>query len=309
MRMPQLMRRKPTPHASVNGKVALQLRPRCGGGPRAAAGRALDHAEQRPRRERRALGRPVGQGRPCPGVDPDLATPVTLPVPDEQAPSPLVEVGLGEREGLVDPNARAPQHNDQTPHPPAVTAISGLAHDRDDLVDRGRIGGVTASFVRRDSAGVMAGHRRRGPRAAGGVQQLMSRHGSLLWRADWFAVCSNRPGPERVANSAAAAYPAGCGSDAISPPHRPNGQRRRADRRPGVSAADSYEREHRRRSPSSLTVQALATGVATVTAVSPANRRRLVAFRGGRVAAPLEAVGDFRYVVKEQSVHRGGAAG
>ena len=37
-------------------------------------------------------------------------------------------------------------------------------------------------------------------------------------------------------------------------------QRHRADRRPGASAADSYEREHRRRSPSSITVQALATG-------------------------------------------------
>jgi hypothetical protein len=61
-----------------------------------------------------------------------------------------------------------------------MTSVSGLTHDRHDLVDRGRIGRVTAAFVRRDSPGVMAGHGRRGPRAAGGVQQLMSRHGSLL---------------------------------------------------------------------------------------------------------------------------------
>ena len=77
MRMPHLMRRKPAPHASLNGEVA-KLRPHCGGAPRAAAGRPVDHAEQRPGRERRALRRPVGQDRPCPGVDPDLATPVTL---------------------------------------------------------------------------------------------------------------------------------------------------------------------------------------------------------------------------------------
>jgi hypothetical protein len=101
-------------------------------------------------------------------------------MPDKQAASPLVQIGLGEREGLVDTNARAPQHNDQTTHPPAMTSVSGLTHDRHDLVDRGRIGRVTAAFVRRDSPGVMAGHGRRGPRAAGGVQQLMSRHGSLL---------------------------------------------------------------------------------------------------------------------------------
>ena len=41
------------------------------------------------------------------------STYITLPVPDEQAASPLVEVGLGEREGpCID--AGAPQHDDQT---------------------------------------------------------------------------------------------------------------------------------------------------------------------------------------------------
>jgi hypothetical protein len=68
-------------------------------------------------------------------------------MPDEQGASPLVQISLGEREGLVDPNARAPQHNDQTTHPPAVASVSDLTHDRDDLVDRGRIGRVRAAFV------------------------------------------------------------------------------------------------------------------------------------------------------------------
>jgi hypothetical protein len=39
---------------------------------------------------------------------------------------------------------------------------------------------------------VMAGHPRRRARTTGGIQQLMSRDGSLLWRADWFAACSSR---------------------------------------------------------------------------------------------------------------------
>ena len=64
----------------------------------------------------------------------------------------------------------------------------------------------------------MAGHRRRRARTTGGIQQLMSRHGSLLWRADGFAACSSR-GDRRtpvrrsspLAGSPAAACPAGCG--------------------------------------------------------------------------------------------------
>ncbi len=98
------------------------------------------------------------------------------------------------------PDACAPQHNDQTAHPPTVTSISGLAHDRDDLVDRGRIGGVPAAFVRWDPAGVMAGHCRRGPGTAGGVQQLMSRHGSLLWGADRLLPALTEPGQKRASH-------------------------------------------------------------------------------------------------------------
>ena len=101
----------------------------------------------------------------------------------------------------MDPKARAPQHNDQTSHPPAVTAVSGVAHDRDDFVDRGRIGRIPPALVRWDPAGVMAGHRRRRARTTGSVQQLMSRHGSLLWRADWFAACSNRRGARMPART------------------------------------------------------------------------------------------------------------
>jgi hypothetical protein len=47
-----------------------------------------------------------------PRVHPHLATAVALPMPDQQTAAALVEIGLGKREGLVDPNARAPEHND-----------------------------------------------------------------------------------------------------------------------------------------------------------------------------------------------------
>ena len=108
-----MMRRKPAPHARVNRKVT-QLRTHRGGAPRAAAGRPVDHAEHRARRQDGAVRDPVGQDRPCPWVHPDLPTAITLPVPNKQAATALVEVGLCEREGLVYPNACAPQHNDQT---------------------------------------------------------------------------------------------------------------------------------------------------------------------------------------------------
>jgi hypothetical protein len=101
-------------------------------------------------------------------------------MPDEQTASPLVQISLGECERLVNPQTGSPKHHDHTTHPPAVTTVSGLAHDRDDLVDRGRIRRIPATLVRWDPPGMMAGHRRRGPGTAGGVQQLMSRHGSLL---------------------------------------------------------------------------------------------------------------------------------
>ena len=65
---------------------------------------------------------------------PDLAPAVALPMANKQAAAALVEVGLGEREGIVYPNARAPQHHDQTTHPPSASGVSRLTHDRDERV-------------------------------------------------------------------------------------------------------------------------------------------------------------------------------
>ena len=161
------------------------------------------------------------------GVHPDLATPVTLPMPDQQTPSPLVQVRLGQRERLMDPQTGSPQHNDHPPHPPTVTTVCGVAHEGDDLIDRGRIRRVPVALVRWDPAGAMGGHRRRRARATGGVQQTDKQ--AWLPPLESGLVCCllelKRPGtplrtPWAVVSVDPAAYPAGCKSDPNSAPHR-----------------------------------------------------------------------------------------
>jgi hypothetical protein len=74
---------------------------------------------------------------PGPVVHADLAAPAALAAADEQRSAARVEVGLGERERLVDAQAGAPEHDDQAAQPAAVDAVAGTAHDGDDLLDRG----------------------------------------------------------------------------------------------------------------------------------------------------------------------------
>jgi hypothetical protein len=54
-------------------------------------------------------------------------------------PSAGLQVVLGESERLLDAQPRPPQQHDQGPQTGAMDAAAGLAHDRDDLLDRGRI--------------------------------------------------------------------------------------------------------------------------------------------------------------------------
>ena len=57
----------------------------------------------------------------------------------------------------MDPQTGSPQGNDQPPHPTAAMTVAGLAHDRNDLVDRGRIRRIPTAPVRRDPPHVMPG--------------------------------------------------------------------------------------------------------------------------------------------------------
>jgi hypothetical protein len=73
------------------------------------------------------------------------------------SPQARVEVVLGDGDRLVDGQPRAPEQHDQRPQTGAVDTVAGLAHDRDDLLDRGRIGRVAQPLVARRAPGEKAG--------------------------------------------------------------------------------------------------------------------------------------------------------
>jgi hypothetical protein len=108
---------------------------------------------------------------PAPQVHADLAPAAALAVTDEHRPGARLEVVLGDGERLVDAQPRPPQQHDQGPQAGAVDAVAGLAHDRDDLLDRGRIGRVAQPLVARRAPGEIAGQRDGRAAAAGGIEQ------------------------------------------------------------------------------------------------------------------------------------------
>ena len=102
VRVPQLMGREPPPDASVDRELA-QFGSHGGGGPAAASSWPVDHAEQRSGRQRHAVRQPGRELFEPELVHPCLAALVTLAVADQERPSPLVDVGLVERQRLRNP--------------------------------------------------------------------------------------------------------------------------------------------------------------------------------------------------------------
>jgi hypothetical protein len=149
----KLVWREASPHARLAGD-ASQLRAGGGGRPGPPARGAVDDAEERSDRQLNARLEPGRELLPCPVVHADLAAAAALAAADEQRSAARVQVGLGERERLVDPQAGAPQHDDQAAQSAAVDAVAGAAHDGDDLLDRGRVCGVAHPLVARRAAGV-----------------------------------------------------------------------------------------------------------------------------------------------------------
>jgi hypothetical protein len=78
-------------------------------------------------------------------------------VPDQDRAAALVQIGLGQRERLLDPQTGTPQHHNQGVEPMTVAIIPGLAHHRDDLVDWRRVGGVGLALVARGYPGTRSG--------------------------------------------------------------------------------------------------------------------------------------------------------
>ena len=72
-----------------------------------------------------------------------------------------VEIRLGQLERFANPQAGAPQQNDEGAQTSAVGSIARSAHNRDDLLDGRRVGGIAQTFVPWRSALVVAGHRDR----------------------------------------------------------------------------------------------------------------------------------------------------
>src|SRR5450755_198800 len=168
--VPELVWRYAASYSSSGGGASeLPARGRCF--PVASGGGAVDHAEERADRETRAEVLPGFELFPCPGVHSDLAALVAFPVADKDSSAAGVHVGLGERERFADSQPGAPEHNDQRAEPDSVWAGTGDAHDGDDLLDGGRVRRVPSAFVTWWAAGVVAGHRDRGARVAGGVQE------------------------------------------------------------------------------------------------------------------------------------------
>jgi hypothetical protein len=94
----------------------------------------------------------------------------TLAAAHQDRAAPLVEVALGEREPLLNAQPGAPQHDDHRSQAPAVGIVTGVAHDRHDLIDGGRVGPIPQYLVARRAPGVVAGHRRRRTPAPGRVR-------------------------------------------------------------------------------------------------------------------------------------------
>ena len=101
-------------------------------------------------------------------------------MPDQDRPARFLEIGLDQRQRLIDPQPGPPQHNDQPVKAIAVPGMSGVAHDRDDLTDRRRISREALTLVPGRRTGVKDRQRRRRAATAGSIKQLHSRrHRSL----------------------------------------------------------------------------------------------------------------------------------
>src|SRR3954464_1175965 len=169
---------------------------------------------------------------PGPVVHADLAAATALAAAHEQRAAPRIEVRLAEGEGLVDPQARAPQHDDQRAQPRRMKPAAGVSYDGDDLRHGGWVGRVPLALVARRAAGVEARHGGRRPRAAGRIEKDLGHDASLrlgtsrLAHTGWESPTPRRRSAGGVAEGLNKRYGA-CGRCATStstcPPDRSSG--------------------------------------------------------------------------------------
>ena len=140
----------------------------------------MDHARQRTDRELAPDRQPWIELLPCPSVHSDFSPLASLPAPDENCAAGSVEVALLKRERFADPQSGAPEQDDQRAEPVTVGAVTDRAHDRHDLLDRRRVGGIALALVSRRAALVVARHCR-GRAGMTGEVQLHDSMNSPWW--------------------------------------------------------------------------------------------------------------------------------
>src|SRR4051794_549628 len=166
------------PDTGLGGGVT-ELGARGAGRPCAAAGRAGRDAQQRTDWKVDARGEPWLELLPGPVVHADLAAATALAAAHEQRAAPRIKVRLAEGEGLVDPQARAPQHDDERAQPRRMKPAAGVSHDGDDLGHGGWVGRVALALVAGRAPSVEARHGGRRPRAAGRIEKDLGHDASL----------------------------------------------------------------------------------------------------------------------------------
>ena len=89
----------------------------------------------------------------------------------------MIKIGLGQRERLLDSQPRAPEHHDQGVDAMPMAIVPGLAHDRDDLIDRRRVRRVGLTLIARGNPGTRSWRGRRRTASTSSVKQLVEEHG------------------------------------------------------------------------------------------------------------------------------------
>jgi hypothetical protein len=75
-----------------------------------------------------------------------LASAAAFAAADEQRAAPVIEVGFGECRCFVEAETGSPEDHDESAQLSAVRGVAGGAHDGDDLLHLGRIGGVALTL-------------------------------------------------------------------------------------------------------------------------------------------------------------------
>jgi hypothetical protein len=156
--VPQLVGREPTPDTSDRSR-SPQLLAGSRRLPVTAGGGAMDDAQQRADRKVCADLEPGLELIPRPTIHADLSATATLAATNQDSAALLVQIGFGETERLADPQAGAPEQDDQRTEPVTVGTVASRPHHRDDLVDRRRVSRIAKTLVARSSPVVIAGHR------------------------------------------------------------------------------------------------------------------------------------------------------